>query len=450
MFDRLVRSYLHLLAFAGLLFALPLQAAPIAPDRLRADLRFVADIIERWHPEPAHSVDRRRFARQMRVLERAIDRPMSQDEAWALFARLNPIFADGHLLIGFPDWRAESREQLAQGAGFFPFEIVVDVEGNVRIAAELGGAASPHAGRRVETINGVPARRVARALLDRVHGDTPAFRAALLSQRWWFFHRKLFGQPRAFDIVLAGGARLTLPASRTMPASLTAEEDFDAQYRLELLPNRRALLTVGAFEWPDRPRYFAFMRDSFAAMREAGVQSLIIDVRANGGGSDDMWRDGILRYIADRPFRSGSRYIKRVLEAYRDEDEVTGELVRGEIETFVQPRDEPLRFTGSVHVLVGPRTYSSAVLFANVAQDFRFATLVGVGGAVRARQSGSVQTATLPNSGLVLSYPRFILDRPSGRREPPFVEPDIAIADDPLRPRAAVETLLTRLDRGQE
>lgn len=239
---------------------------------------------------------------------------------------------------------------------------------------------------------------------------------------------------------------VTVAASRAVPAILQREAAFDQQFRFELLPDATALLTVNTFSWPDKEGFFAFTRGAFAAMREAGTQRLIIDIRRNGGGDDDMWRDGILRYIADRPYRSGSRYRKRVLQAYRGEGEVTGEIVDGRIETQIQPvRDEPLRFVGEVYVIIGRQTYSSAVLFANVVQDYGFGTLAGTGGAVRSRQSGSVQTLELPNSGLILSYPRFVLDRPAGSAGTPLLEPDLIVTDDPLRPRAAVDALLARL-----
>jgi C-terminal processing protease CtpA/Prc len=203
-----------------------------------------------------------------------------------------------------------------------------------------------------------------------------------------------------------------------------------------------AVLTAAAFSWPDKARFFDFTHDCFARIAAAGATRLVIDIRQNGGGDDDMWRDGLLRYIADRPYKHGSRYIKRVLQP-RAQGEVAGEIVSGEIETAAAPpADEPLRFAGQVYVLVSPLTYSSAVLFSNVVQDYGFAKIAGVGGAVRTRQSGGVQSLRLPNTGLLLFYPRFVLERPSGTATPTYVEPDLPFPDDPLRQQAAVDALL--------
>lgn len=78
---------------------------------------------------------------------------------------------------------------------------------------------------------------------------------------------------------------------------------------------------------------------------------------------------------------------------------------------------------------IGPGTYSSAILFANVMRDFGFATLVGAGGAARQAQSGGVRDARLPHTGLAISLPRFILDPPAGPAPGALLEPGKAATD---------------------
>lgn len=96
-------------------------------------------------------------------------------------------------------------------------------------------------------------------------------------------------------------------------------------------------------------------------------------------------------------------------------------------------------------MLVGRITYSSAVLFSNVVQDFGFGQLAGAGGYARTRQTGGVQYVTLPNTGLEISIPRFVVDRPSGEREPALVQPDIVLPDSPFDRRVTVNALLDHL-----
>lgn len=393
------------------------DAQRFAPAALQADLRFALHTIEQQHPDLAHSVAAGRLDRAAEAVRRQLVRPMSRDEAWATLAQLNPILADGHLFIGLPDWRGRSSAAISTGTGFFPFEVRLDAQQYPVIVAALGGADTPLAGRRITRIGGKDARSVARSLLARAHGDTPAFRTALLSQRWWLFFATLYGTPADYDLVFAGSQdRQRVAAGHTLPRILQQEASFDRLFSCGVGTDGSARLTAASFAWEDKDRFFRFTHDCFAQIKATSARRLIIDVSANGGGDDDLWKDGILRYIATTPYKQGSTYVKR---------ERSGAITRGAIETATQPAgDEPLRFTGAVSVLIGPLTYSSAVLFSNVVRDYGFGTLIGSGGAARTRQSGGVQSVKLPNTGLILSYPRFVLDPPAGPRASAYLKPD--------------------------
>jgi C-terminal processing protease CtpA/Prc len=147
---------------------------------------------------------------------------------------------------------------------------------------------------------------------------------------------------------------------------------------------RQALLTIGGFYWCEKSQFYDLTRDAFARMKAAGTQTLVIDIRSNTGGDDDMWLEGIMPYIADKPYRNGSDYVLKVIEGHQKEGQKVGDVVRGSQSTHQPALDNPLHFTGKVYVLIGPATYSSAILFANAVQDYGFATVVGTGGAARA------------------------------------------------------------------
>jgi hypothetical protein len=389
----------------------------IAPAALREDLRVVVDAMEHKHPALSHSVSLARFERAARSVERQLDHPMNQTQAWVVLSQLNSTLADGHLAIGLPDWRADMAEEIKRGTGFFPFEVSVSGHGYPVILAALGGNATPLAGRQIKRINGRDARAIAQAFLMRTHGDTLPFRAALLSQRWAMFYWKMYGTPTTFDLVLAGRRGMQrIAASRTLPDVVQRDANFDRLYQCEVGDSGKARMTVSSFLWPDKDRYFRFTHDCFARIKAAGTRQLVIDVSANGGGDDDMWKDGILRYIATRPYKQGSTYLKR---------EPDGELKSGAIQSdTIPPKDEPLHYAGEVSVIIGPWTYSSAVLFSNVVQDYRFGKIIGKGGFARSTQTGGVKSVTLPNTGLIVSVPRFIIDRPSGARQPVYIQTD--------------------------
>ena len=424
--------------------------APLSPAALQQDLRFMQSEIERIHPEPGLFVSRETLRLAYGRLEAQLRRPMNRDQAWRSFATLNPLFADGHMFVIQPDWKAAARAHVASGGLLFPYEVQVDPLGGMIIRSELGGKPSKLAGMRIERINGVPASGVAGELLGLMAGDTPALRAHLLSRRMWLYYWKTFGAPGRFEMVLSkrGATRkVEVAGSAALPQSVAHNEASFAQtFGFELLPGKAALLTINQFQWPQQQAFYDFTKDAFTKIRDAGVTTLIIDIRENTGGDDDLWKFGILPYVADKPARNGSSYIKKVIAGRASATEQVGDVVHGFGDTWVAPQPEnPLRFTGSTYVLVGRLTYSSAVLFSNVMQDFGFAKLVGANGYARTRQTGGVQTVVLPNTGLEISIPRFVLDRPSGSREPALVRPDITVPDSPLDRRMAVNALLERI-----
>jgi Peptidase family S41 len=437
-----------LLAFAPA----PAQTAPseplYSPAALQQDFRFLREEVDRIHPEPGLFSSRETLRKAYGEVDERLRQGLTRDQAWRVFATLNPVFADAHMFVVQPDWKALARAHLEAGGALFPYEVQVSADGGIAIRAELDGSPSPLAGMRIERINGMPASRVARELLALMAGETPALRANLLSRRMWLYYWKTFGAPRRFDLVVArpgGKAQLRVAGSRTLPASLDMEGEagFGKTFQFELLPGKAALMTINQFAWPDQQAFNAFVRDAFARIRDAKARMLIIDVRENTGGNDEMWKAGLLPYIADKPFRNGSSYVKKVIAGRAGGAEKVGDVVHGFVDTWTEPDlDNPLHFTGETYVLVGRLTYSSAVLFSNVVQDFGFARLVGAAGYARTRQTGGVQNVVLPNTRLEISIPRFVLDRPSGEREPALVHPDIVLPDSPFDRMVTVNALL--------
>ncbi len=420
------------------------EPVTFTPEQLRADLASIQSALERTHPHVAHSVDPAVLARAVDDVRSKLDRPMTADEAWKVMSGLNPAMADGHLTVAYPGGvAAEVQRHLKSGGRLFPYAVYI-TDGAIFVRSRVDGSATPLAGKRIDTIEGVPADEVVEKLLAHMNGDTPALRAEFLSDRFAFWYWKFFGERRSFRLRI-GGAESVTEASGDTPSAYR-EKIFERQFRFELLAGNAALLTIDEFYWSDKPKFYEFTRAAFERMRGAGTRTLIIDIRANPGGDDDVWYEGVMPYIATKPYRNGSTYLLKIIEGRAKEGQKVGDVVHGAQETVYQPQlDNPLRFKGKVYVLISPRTYSSAVLFSNAVQDNGFGTLVGVGGGARSTQSGGIQFIKLPHTQMTAVVPRFVLTRSSGRGG--LLQPDILVVDDPFRPMAAIDSIL-RLDPG--
>jgi hypothetical protein len=406
--------------FASLVGMLPAAwPAPPAPrltaEQLREDLEFVKLTISENHPDLAFSTDTHALDETFRVLRSSVRGDMTRDEAWAWLAKLNPVLADGHLFVGYTDWRDSTVAHLKAGHTLFPYEVQF-LNGELLIRSLLGGADTPLRGTKVAAIDGKPIDTITGPLLDRMHGDTPLFRSALLTQRWWLYYRKMYGAPASYRLTLTRGEQswtVDVPGSHELPLLLRTEGEFDRQFYLAFDADGSAVLNIGSFALDNLERFLDFTREAFFRIQQARVTNLKIDISANGGGDDPAWIKGLMPYLATAPYRIGSTYKKRVTVENAGPGERVGQVVPGFITTWHQPHpDNPLLFKGRTQVVIAPGTYSSAVLFANVLNDFGFARLTGNGGAARRAQSGGVRRFTLPNSKLALWVPSFVLDPP--------------------------------------
>lgn len=424
-----------LLLLTATLQTSPVSAAPLTPgisaNALQEDMAFLRKTVSGSHPDLDFSTSEARLTSTLDAIGSELLPSMTRDQAWRHLSKINPVFADGHLVVALPDWRGQTSAWLASGGALFPYEVALDDQGRLTIEAALGGASSELAGARIVAIDKTPTSTLVPELMARVHGDTPAFRANLLAQRWWLYHWKTIGPATGYELVLERAGKrwsVAAPASTSLPRLLRDEADFARQFRLESTPGGSAILTVGAFDPVHHKQFLAFTEAAFERIRREGIRKLVIDISANGGGDDALWLDGLMPYLASGRYRTGSDTVKRVLKANPERGEQVGQIVPGQIQTWREPQPQhPLHFKGQVEVMIGRSTYSSAVLFANVMQDFGFGTLVGTGGAARRSQSGGVYGVTLPNSGLVLWLPRFVIAPPGGAPRDALLETSASV-----------------------
>ncbi len=427
--------------------AAPKATLPEGPRVARAAL--VADF-EAWlsgmamiHPEPMARVDRAAYRRIVREIRASLTRTMSTREAWLLFARLAPTLNDGHSGVLPADFRARMRAHLAAGGGFFPLPVDIGRDGDLRVApgADAEGIA---VGERIASINGIPGRDLARAMLARVEGDTPRFRRALASRRFAFMFWMLHGDTGRYLVGLDGPGcrrRVALEGATRFPASLE-----DPPFRHAVFDGGIGYIEATSFGGEHADAFAAFAREAFASFREANIRALLIDVRVNVGGDDALWQAGLMEYITRRPYIHVSRYARRVTAGNVEPGEAIGEVRRRDHDRRITPAvDNPLRFEGPVYVLTGPLTYSAAIQFVVAAQDFAIATIVGEETAGLSCQTGRVTPIALPHTGLSAFTPAMAFTRPSGRGCRRGVVPDIAVAVDPLAPEATLQAALERI-----
>lgn len=330
---------------------------------------------------------------------------------------------------------------IQDGGSIFPFEIVFD-DDDLIIKSGINGKATPYRGHKITHINGRDVGMFVEPLLVRTNGDSDKFRKALLQRQFATYIWLYYGEIESFDLTLLKSGQIQSASFAASRDLLQEDLSFDEQFNFKLLDDQNALLSLNTFYWGAKYKdVIDFLHTTFAIIAKSNIQHLIIDIRENGGGDDGIWIDGILPYIADKTWRTGSKFKVKVLPGRADEGEKIGDVVDGE-NRFREAEHNANLFNGDVSVLISGFTYSSSILFANVIQDHNFGLLVGEATGGKSGQTGGTQALSLNHSNLRVVSPFFYLERPKGGNNLIPVQPDIAIDYDKTLPEQLIYKLI--------
>ncbi len=385
----------------------------IEPAQAAADFALFRTALTEAHPglyryAPKHAVDAAIFAaereaRQARTVEELA-------RAVAAAAAAVHCGNTGLVLDAAVRRLAEQR--------FFPLRL--RIEGNR--AWEAGKSAREVLYVNTESMAGILRRLRAHLPGD---GDIETGKTALLNRSFALAYRLFINSPAGFRVQFRGGAEENIGAVPAPPAAEIPEPRLALEVKAAT-----AVMTLGSLAAQDLPE---FLERSFAEIRRSEVESLIIDVRGNAGGSD---RNSALlaSYLLDREFRPFERIAVRARSfsflKYTDTPPERLAAVRlapdaglfRVIGGGVQ-KPQPAPFRGRVFVLIDGGTFGAAADFCALLRSHSRATFIGeeTGGAYRGGNGGLVLTLKLPNSGLRVRIPTWayynaVEGDPAGRR----------------------------------
>lgn len=331
------------------------------------------------------------------------------------------------------------------------------IEGRMIVVASDPQAGAPPVGSELISINGmpVPALLLKLAPLVSYDGATDQAIAAkladdsdLMGDDFNENYPALFGFPDIWQIAwkpIGGTVTTTTTLQPIKFAQWTALSGPGAKYRSEFyntitwrISGKTARLGIDTFvNYRNPVQATAFLSGFFAAMEEAGTEHLIIDLRKNGGGSDDV-PVALGRYLIDEPFTwakplrlKAVRYgdLPQYISAWGDRDA----LFNAPLESFTQTHDgwydripvmqraavsdkdtrfeqQPVgvnRFAGRLTILSGPRAGSATTMAIAQFKEKAGATVIGEdsGGSAEGPTAGRIFLLKLPASGIKVRVP---------------------------------------------
>jgi len=435
----------------------PVPQAAIGSTITRADA--VADVdammhtLEDVHPDLYAERSRESVAGARERLVAALPPSMSRGELWLRVAPLVASFGDGHTSVYMPG------EEFARMGStlMFPPSVVEDDAEHLVISVPLTSGAPIERGDRIISVNGMSADSLVRAWTGEVSGESQKFRAANVTggfRDFLFIHAIV--APFSLETQRPDGSRRRVVLQGIRRDSLRAIVARGAPRRVATPNFTYETLSpgVGYMNFRsmagDRSTFGAAVDDMFRRAAGDSVETLIIDLRSNGGG-DSRLGDELLGHLTTKSYRMSASKQWRMSAEYRaylktfvraplswlptwDFFSLGRQLFHGpdgKIVDLPEPEEahppaQPF-FSGSVCVLIGRQTFSSAVDLADAIKTYHLATLVGEETGGRPNGFGEAYIFRLPKSQLAVSVSSARFVRASGdTSDHRGVVPDIA------------------------
>lgn len=443
----------HVVAVPGIAAAQQATAVAAYQPRIlsaqdaRADVALLRRALETVHPGlyrySSKPVIDAAFAR----LEAAASKPISDLALHGEIALMLATIHCDHTKAEMSDAMTAYRKT---NPTHLPFRFKI-IEGRMIVISNDGQAGAPPVGTEILKINGMPVPTLLLKLAPTVAYDGGTDQAIavkladdsdLQGDDFNEYYPSFFGFPSSWKVAWKPiGAQSGTEATLT-PITFNRWIELptpDGNYRNEFykaitwrMAGKVARLKIDTFvNYRNPVQPTAFLSGFFKAMKDAGTERLILDLRNNGGGSEDV-SIALGRYLLPQPFiwskpvrYKAIRYgdLPKYMESWGDTEELfnppAGNFTRTDdgwydripdasgVETSddvstIEHALSPDRFTGKLVILTGPQNGSGATRTVAQLKERAGALLVGEDGAGSAEgpTSGQIFLMTLPNSNL--------------------------------------------------
>jgi hypothetical protein len=373
------------------------------------------------------------FSTYRRVRE-SITSPMSVRSAWLAIAPVLGELNDGHVALGFP-------EELNKAPRRFPLRFMVSTVGDSLLVKSDRTGTIPQ-GSRIVSVEDVPAADYLRTTLAAFGGQTRALARWRVTAAGAWTAIAVFGSKEAYRVRWVDPSGAAHEAT-ILAASNTAPHPPSEPYSFSWLRNGVGLIDYRQCE--DIERFKKFLDETFTTLQTASAAALIIDIRHNAGGDSNL-NDLLWAYAQAKPFKQFGGIIERssdrLKRAYGREKYVRlygeqawaaadGVILRQESrpdEGLITPGPLPIRFRGSVYLLISTETFSSGMSCALAAKDYGLATIVGEETGEPVIGTGELYAAVTPNLHLQAYLTTKVFLAPKYHPNAQGVVPDIPVA----------------------
>ena len=402
------------------------------PAQLLADLAIAKETIMSIHPGVTRYLDEMQLAQLFSQAKQQLSQPQSVKDAYLIFSKLAATLQCGHTHTGIYNQSALIDQLTLAPANKLPL-LFQNIDNRWFITHNLSDKSIIRPGTEIIAINNMAVKTISQQLRSflSADGNNPAqlkyLTQLLPTTSYQLFdayfpllfnpnnqHYKLtLRLPNSSREVIIDVVALTLKEREQALLNLEptlADNTSSWQYRT--LANNTVYLKLGSFATYNMEfDWRAFYAQAFTDIAQTQAQHLIIDIRGNGGGSDETmlqlgeYLSGSLNkqlpFITKRSNIEISDNIKPYLKTWDNELFTQAQPSIPTLEKVQTPYD------GKVWLLVDGANSSATFMMAKQYQDAGIATIIGspTGGNVNGINGGGMFFMVLPNTQIEIDIP---------------------------------------------
>jgi hypothetical protein len=406
-----------------------------SPEKLLEDFKILRASLEEGHSGIYRYTSKAELDRVFDNAAAQLTRPMDAIEFYRVVAPVVAAIKCGHTSVSLPD---DLRREMNAKALLLPFNVRV-IGKRVFVFRDLSASKDSFEGSEIISVNGRPAGQILNISLAAMPSDGGIETAKRYRLSGWRFSADLvtlagLNSPysltlsntqskREQKVTLEGRPQQQLREAwqsrypQDLPSSPTADLKFMDEGAVAVM---RISSFGGMADAQKKKNLQDFYKESFEEVHSKGSKALIIDLRNNGGGRDDLGKL-LLSYLVQKPFKYYDDLVLNKLDydfmKYTAQPgPITGRQIErgadgkyhftGHPNWGINQPGSPA-FTGKVYILINGGSYSTTAEFLSQAHFHKRAVFIGEesAGGYYGNSSGSVPRVTLPNTKLAAGVP---------------------------------------------
>lgn len=431
-----------------LLLSTNLKSQILTSESLLKDFQIMKGVLMNYHPGLYRFQDSLTVEKHFDILEQQLRRDLTLSEAYLLFSKFTASIKCGHTFCSFYNQNGQTKDSLFKKSDKVPFTFYL-FDKRMFIEKNISENDALASGAEVFEINNLPVSVIIDTLLKYVKGD-----GGNNLKRLNDLNLSGLGKFEAFDIFYPllfppGNNQYSLKIKQPGKNSLTEisvkaisrtnrfelmenkygkqPSTLDDLWSFKLLNNETGYLKIGTFvtnkltiDWKK------FLNNAFDEVNDKNIQNLILDIRGNEGGDDEVnlvLGNKLAKSQIEFPaFKELLRY-ETVSDDYlpylntwdKSFYNRKGQLVKQENGFFTWKKDRgnsiikqnSKAFQGQTYLLVDAANSSATFFLTAGLQQNKIATVIGseTGGNRKGTNGGQLFFLWLPNSKIEIDIP---------------------------------------------